>query len=106
MKITCNPPSVSRGIDSQWPILTSRMNPIFIMCRMMGSTWEWGPRPLNSTGRHGLFFKLSCDMKPIDMGKIISDMTWAISYTRHATLGYFKIEMDNAHIATGDIGIY
>ena len=38
-----------------------------------------GPLPLNSTGRHGLFLKSTCDMKPIDMRKNISDMTWAIS---------------------------
>ena len=35
--------------------------------------------PLNSTGRHDLFLKLTCNMKPIDMGKDISDMTWTIS---------------------------
>ena len=38
-----------------------------------------GPWPLNSTGRHGLFLKSTCDMEPIDTGKNISDMTWAIS---------------------------
>ena len=42
-------------------------------------------------------------MKPIDMGKMISDM--GHFQIRHATLDYFKIDMDNAYIETGDIVI-
>ena len=44
-------------------------------------------------------------MKPIDMGKNISDMTWAVSKIRHAALDYLKIDMNFAKIATGDIAI-
>ena len=44
-------------------------------------------------------------MKPIDMGNDISDMTWAIPYIRHATLGYLKIDMGIAKIGTGDFAI-
>ena len=43
-------------------------------------------------------------MEPIDMGKIC-DMTWAFSSIRHATSDYFEIKIDNAQIATGDMGI-
>ena len=35
-------------------------------------------------------------MKPLDKGKNIIDMTRAISQIQHATLDYFKIDMDNA----------
>ena len=44
-------------------------------------------------------------MKPIDMGKNISDMTWAISKIRHVTLDYLKLDMDFVKIVTGDIAI-
>ena len=43
-------------------------------------------------------------MKPIDMGKHITDMTWAIPI-RHVTLDHLKIDMDIAKIGTGDIAI-
>ena len=45
-------------------------------------------------------------MKPIDMEKNISDMTWAIPLTRHVTLDHVKIDMDFAKIGTGDIAIW
>ena len=36
----------------------------------------------------------------------INDMTWAVSYNQHATLGYFKIDMIITKIVTGDIFIF
>ena len=44
-------------------------------------------------------------MKPIDMGENISDMTLVIPYIRHMTLDYFRINMENTKLVTGDIAI-
>ena len=38
-------------------------------------TQEEGPRPLNSTGRHGHLVKSTGDMKPIYLRKFITDTT-------------------------------
>ena len=50
-----------------------------VVPKVLYSYTHWGPWPLNSTGRHCLLWKSTCDMKPIDVGKNIGDMIWAIS---------------------------
>ena len=70
-----------------------------------------GPWPLNSTGRHGLVLKSTCDMEPSDMRNEISDTITirptpflpGLSSNRHATLGYFKIDRIITKIVTVDI---
>ena len=68
-----------------------------------------GPRPLNSTGRHGLFLNSTCDIRLSDMrhgGKKDSDMRhgYFLNSTcdmvenkgqRHATLAFLKIDMQH-----------
>ena len=44
-------------------------------------------------------------MRPIDMRKDISDMTWAFPEIRQATFGCFKFDMEIAKITTRDITI-
>ena len=43
------------------------------------SLYQYGPRPLNSTRRHGHLLKSTCDMEPSDIRNKIRDTSWGIS---------------------------
>ena len=60
-----------------------------------------GPLMLESTGRHELFLKSTCDMVLIDMNFFLP----CAFPIRQTTFGYFKTDMEITKITTGDIAI-
>ena len=56
---------------------------------------SYGPRPLSSTRRHGLFLKSTCDMSLGDIGHFLNSTCNIGEKKRqgHATLAFLKIDM-------------